>query len=381
MPSRTSFFNKTIFLKNVARFWPLWVVYLAAWLLFLLSTLLGTMDFGQDTGYTALGIGYALMQRGISSASIITSLGSLFAAMAVYAYMYSAKSAHMLSSLPIRRESLFMTSFFSGLVWLVAAPVVALAVTGIVEAGYGVFGAAYLLQLLAAIVLQTVFFYGLASFCAVLTGHLVALPILFTVVNVLAYVLEELLHYFLDLITYGLPVTYINISRIFSPFARMLVSNVELVPAGAVPDAVGYVYQYKTGFRLLSDGTLQASSDQYDDWVFLGCCAAAGLLLAVFAVLIYKKRHMEAAADVVAVAPLKPVFKYAMTFGGAVILGAIFYLILFDSSAAANFAGLVLATLAGAFVGYFSAQMLLDKSLRVFRSGRASPYRPCSCWR
>ena len=33
MQSKTSCFNKTLFRKHVTRFWPVWGVYLAAWLL------------------------------------------------------------------------------------------------------------------------------------------------------------------------------------------------------------------------------------------------------------------------------------------------------------------------------------------------------------
>ena len=372
MPLKTSFFNKTVFFKNSSRFWPLWGIYLAAWLLFLLSTVLGPLDFGRETGYTALGLGYVIMQ-GVPTASVFTALGSLFAAMAVYAYMYSAKSANMLSSLPIRRESLFLTSFFSGLAWLLAAPCLALIVTGLIEAGYGVFGAAYLLKLLAAVVLQTVFFYGLASFCAVLTGHIVVLPVLFAVINLLAYVLEELVYFFFNLITYGLAITVIHIGELFSPFIRMLTSNVYLLPENSgtkVFHLSGYMFDYKTGMITLPNGTTTPGAVQYNGWAYLAVCAAAGILFAVFAVLIYRKRHMETASDVVAVAPLKPVFKYAMTLGGAVILGGILYALLFNNAYETILPGLILTTLIGTFIGYFSSEMLLNKSLRVFRKWR-----------
>ena len=372
MPLKTSFFNKTVFFKNASRFWPLWGLYLAAWLLFLLSTVLGPLDFGRETGYTALGIGYVVLQE-VPMASIFTALGSLFAAMAVYAYMYSAKSANMLSSLPIRRESLFLTSFFSGLLWLLAAPCLALIITGLVEVGYGVFGAAYLLKLLAAVVLQTVFFYGLASFCAVLTGHIVVLPILFAAINLLAYVLEELLYFFFNLITYGLAITFAHLGELFSPFIRMLMSDVYLLSENRGTEVFhlsGYMFDYKTGMITLPNGTSTPGTVQYSDWAYLAVCAAVGILFAVFAVLIYRKRHMETASDVVAVAPLKPIFKYAMTLGGAVILGGILYTLLFDNAYETILPGLILTTLIGTFIGYFSSEMLLNKSLRVFRKWR-----------
>jgi ABC-2 type transport system permease protein len=33
MRSKTSFFNRTVFLKNFTRFWPIWALYLVVWIL------------------------------------------------------------------------------------------------------------------------------------------------------------------------------------------------------------------------------------------------------------------------------------------------------------------------------------------------------------
>ena len=35
MPSRTSFFNPTLFWKNVTRFWPVWALYTVIWVIVL----------------------------------------------------------------------------------------------------------------------------------------------------------------------------------------------------------------------------------------------------------------------------------------------------------------------------------------------------------
>ena len=40
MRSKTSFFNKTLFLKSVARFWPVWGSYFVIWLIILPVVLL-----------------------------------------------------------------------------------------------------------------------------------------------------------------------------------------------------------------------------------------------------------------------------------------------------------------------------------------------------
>ena len=97
---------------------------------------------------------------------------------------------------------------------------------------------------------------------------------------------------------------------------------------------------------------------------------AAGLILSVCALLIYRRRDMERAGDVVAVPVLKPIFKYCMTFGCALVLAVSPSYI---GTGTINASGMTAALtelallLAGAFVGYFAAEMLMQKTLRVFR--------------
>ena len=97
---------------------------------------------------------------------------------------------------------------------------------------------------------------------------------------------------------------------------------------------------------------------------------AAGLILAVCALFIYRRRDMERAGDVVAIPVLKPIFKYCMTFGCAIVLAISPEL--FGSgytvrSAAATALVVLAMLLGGAFVGYFVSEMLMQKTLSVFR--------------
>ncbi|MEG2037591.1 MAG: hypothetical protein RRZ93_06340, partial [Ruthenibacterium sp.] len=48
MRSVTSYFNRTLFAKNLSRFWPLWAIYSAIWLV-----MLPLMQFVQLHGYYA----------------------------------------------------------------------------------------------------------------------------------------------------------------------------------------------------------------------------------------------------------------------------------------------------------------------------------------
>jgi ABC-2 type transport system permease protein len=92
---------------------------------------------------------------------------------------------------------------------------------------------------------------------------------------------------------------------------------------------------------------------------------AAGIIMAVGALLIYRKRKLETASDVVAVRVLKPVLRGSMAFGSALVFGLIMYNII--SPERGHTITLLILMLIGSFLGYFVSEMLMKKSFRVFK--------------
>ena len=81
--------------------------------------------------------------------------------------------------------------------------------------------------------------------------------------------------------------------------------------------------------------------------------------------LLYKRRHMEVATDVVSFNIVKPIFKYSATFCSSALLGTIIVEILNLNQ---NLTGYIAAYLTGGFIGYFVCEMLLRKTFRVFKA-------------
>lgn len=78
---------------------------------------------------------------------------------------------------------------------------------------------------------------------------------------------------------------------------------------------------------------------------------------------------MESAGDVIAVRCMRPVFKYGVTVCSALCGGLLLYTVLFalfESRSASVFI-MILSMIIFAFIGYFGAKMLLEKSFHVFR--------------
>ncbi len=350
MRSKTSFFNATIFWKNVKRFWPLWGTYLGIWILALPVTIANADHLNKPLEFLEIALEIA------SHLGPFMSFGfAVLSAMAVFNFLYSAKSACMICALPLRREGLYLTSFASGLFWLLGANLLVALIGLLAGLSKGMFLLNAMAQWFAIVSLQSLLFYGFACLCAVLTGHLLVLPMVYGVLNFTAVFVEAMINSLRETFSYGATDLWDFAMAPLSPLVYML-------------STMGEARDYE-GVTGAFDGP-GLSRVWFEGWGPLVLYGAVGLLLAFAGLMIFRRRHMETASDVVAVRPLKPVFKYCLAGGCALALGMLLYAIVvaegnlfsYDSVPA-----LIVCMLVGGFVGYFAAEMLVRKSFRVFK--------------
>jgi len=349
MRSGTSFFDLTIFKKTVTRFWPLWGVYSVLWLI--LMPLQGLTMLRMDSANTTSWFDSNYLKDFANSTvpgltDGVLTLAVIFgvlAAMAVFSHLYNPRSANLFGSLPVTREGLFLTHYLAGLAFLIVPNAVIFLLTLLVEAAGGAVAMEGLLFWLAAACGECFFFYSLAVFCTMFTGHILALPAFYGIVNMLAAGLTGLFYTVLDVFYYG-----------FAGFSGWAGDVVEwLTPV------------LKLGRSVTVDRYAEALSSQwvaeFSGWGTLGAYALAAAALTVAAFFLYRARRLESAGDVVSVRPMRPVFKYGMAFCVGMVFGMGTTLVLGGEEIT-----LMISILVWAVIGYFAAQMLLDKSFRVF---------------
>ena len=113
MQSKTSYFNATLFRKNLTRFWPLWGLASFVGALFPLAVLLDMVHRGWNVLSAPDFTG--MYYDAVSAVPVINLVYAALCAMAVWSYLYNARSVGLMHTLPIRREGLFLTNFLSGL--------------------------------------------------------------------------------------------------------------------------------------------------------------------------------------------------------------------------------------------------------------------------
>ena len=355
MQSKISFFNKTIFKKNITHYWPLWLGYLII-SLFEIPFAIYLSGRGMEYyGYTGETLKAEQTYQYVNQMKTLIEPGVLFlaallAAMIMLSYLYNSRSANMFHSLPLRREELFFTNYLSGLSFLLIPKLIATFLGVFVCAAVGITELQYLLIAFLYIAGMLTFFYSFAFVVGMLVGQLWAFPVCYLVLNFIEVIMEAVVRLLATSICFGMGYNWkLSKLSVLSPVVY-LTNNATI--------EIDY----------LAEGTYQYSVSGAKSVLIYFLLSIPMVILALF---IYKKKKMETVGDLVTIKTLKPGFRWFFTIcgalGGAVIFGQCFY---DTASPTAEFIIVLIMTMVNAVVFFFVAQMFLEKKFKVFTKKR-----------
>lgn len=326
MKLRTSYFNPEAFRKNITRFAPLWGLYLIFGLLITVLLRGNTSSgyhFAKDVGWSlpfmaVINLGYALM------------CGQL-----LFGDLYNTRLCNALHAMPLRREGWFFTNVLSGLAFSFGPNVIVTVLMMLLSGSYGIIPLIWLL----VVTLQFLTFFGIAVFSAYCTGNRFAMALIYGIINFLSMLILYLVQLLYEPLLYGITI---------DPEGFEL-----LCPVVQLASAEYFAELDKSDYIR---GILGIN------WSAVGTCvifAAVGVALMAVGLLMYRKRNLECAGDFIAVKPLAPVFLtlYSMFVAAFVY---VFFDAFFGSEA-------ITFLFVGLAIGFFTGQMLLERSVRVFR--------------
>ena len=356
MTSKISCFDRAVFRRALKKTAPVWILYTLYELLLplrLFSFCRGvsscTDDFLVQIEKTILG--YARI-----NASLLPFLLGGLLAWVLFFWLFRAGTAYFYAALPVRRETLFLTNYLTGLLLCAAPALLSSLLLWAVGAGFGAAVFVPAMQVFTATMLGFLLFFSFAVLVCCVVGQMAAMPIVYVILNFTFFVLETIVRHLLFTFVYGMPYSQSSTMQSFALHATPVLGLLQ------------------GGFRVQTDW-LERDGMYYmeyaprlEGWGYLGALAALGLVFALCAFLLLKHREMERSGDVIAVGWLRPVALYVFTIGCALVLGALMAE-LFSSNTADNFWYVLLFLFMGAFVGYFAGKMLLQKTVHVFRSG------------
>lgn len=350
MKSKISCFNKTIFKKNLTLYWPLWTAFL---LLMLAMIPLNLYQYMRSYSNNPLARQYSALRNvfEIASEPVLLFTFCVFAVMCVFSYLYNAKNTNGIHGLPVTRLELFVTNVLSAFTFLAAAEVISFVAGVFVGISCGVTNIEVLLYLLLFQLGVTFFGVAFATTIAMLTGHIMAMPVYCFIANYLYLVVREVLENLIVNVTYGLTDLWgTDITYVLSPI-YYLQKNIQVATT------------YNDALERLDTITVSGGGT-------VAAYAGVGVLLFVLAYRLYRRRQLETAGDVISVGFMKPVFRIGLGICGGTTLGlGISELFYFDTArySDARFYIMLCFVVVCIFIGYFMAEMLMQKSFRIFK--------------
>ena len=307
-----------VFRKNITRFVPVWAIYCV----FLLISLMTIRD--SNVVWRA----YRLADFG-SLMCFVNGVYGLVCALTLFGDLFNSRMCNAIHALPLRRESWFCTHTLTGLCFSVVPNLVfALLMMPCKDA----------MNWLWLSTLQFLLCFGTALLCVQLTGSRFAATVVYGVIH------------------FGALLIYWLIESLYVPLLPGVIVDVDLVALFC--PIVNYFRNQPVvssyDMYLHTYVIIQSSTG----WINLVVMAVVGVAAGAVALVLYRRRQLESAGEFMAVKVLNPVF-----------------LVIYSLMVAAVFHGMCVLfvdveswifLLIGLAVGYFTGQMLLKRTTRVF---------------
>jgi len=326
MKSRISFFDKAVLRKDITRFAPLWAIYLIGGLLVMM-----TMVAGRNYSYAAQDLAEV-----IGSFSIINMIYAALCAQSLFGDLFNTRHCNALHALPLRRETWFVSHTVSGLLFSFVPHIIGAALVMIQLKELWFVSLIWLLGM----VLEYLFFFGLAVFSVFCTGNRLAMAAVYGILNFASMIAFWFVDTIYEPMMFGMYMQE-DIFMLLCPVVSMS-SESKMVLFERVMDNT-QIWQYKG----MGEG-----------WGYLAVCAVIGVALLAASLLLYRRRKLECAGDFIAVKPLEPIFAVVFT----ICVGCVFAVVeqMFTND-------YLLFLCVGLIIGWFVGQMLLQRTIRVFK--------------
>ncbi|MBO5247195.1 MAG: hypothetical protein J6B28_08060 [Eubacterium sp.] len=342
MQSKISCFNRTIYTKNLTRFWPFAVIYLLY--LMMIHPVILHMELNHE--YYIEDARTAGEILGDHFMNVTEPIGVFFAAIvitaAVFGYLFHSRSANMMHAFPVTRTELFVTNCLSAaslmlLPMLLVAFVMNFMMLGkandmiwMIWAWFGITAG------------EMLFFVGLSSVLVMFTGQMLTLGLFYIIANLFYVIFVWLINTVTSMFVYGLDGELIPME------------SHPLFPTACMMSRVGF-YKPDEYYRVKGMG-------------MLAVYVVVGIALLAAALYLYRKRRVECAGDFLSMRWCAPVCRWMTALiGGSTFAVMWTYLLGTFGSQQNRIYRFIVFDVICCVVFFFVAQMFIQKSFRVFR--------------
>ena len=353
-----AYFNSAVFKRNMTRFWPLAAVcFLSAFIVFVIPETASSQNY--PAAYDSHGNIIGVAEKDIMSAlaaycSVFVPIVSIFTAIALFGYLHNSKAAGFVSSLPITRTGLYITNLLSGLTLMLVPTLLVGALYGFLLLGQPVPSGDFL-RWIGALIASHLIFFPMAVFFTFLTGNPVMQAFLYVASNIVFY-------------AFYLTGTFIAHMFVFG-YSDLVDSPVlALATSLSPPVAILHMIQFMIPNRTFWYGYETYMPTAALPWALYLAFAA---LMTFIGCLLYRRRRIEVAGEIIVHRPVKSIFKYLMGLLAGVVMAVLVMLITSVGGVVPMTEWTVrftVSTMVFGALGCLLAEMLIRKRLRVLKT-------------
>ena len=359
----TAYFNATLFKRNLIRFWPLAAVaFLAALLFFIIPEVASSRGIPSTVYIDSSGAEIVtfevkdIMQVLAVFCAVVVFPLSIFTAIAVFGYLHNPKAAGFVSSLPITRTGLYITNWVSGLTILLAPALLAGALYGLLLIGLPVPSGDFL-RWIGALIASYLIFFSVAVFFTFLSGNPIIQAFLYAAFNFVCMIFYWIVKILMEMFVFG------SSAVAYSPVYDFIIW---LTPPVAIVRMIELMAPFRVWHSVFDNGTNTLYT--IIPWLMY-LLFSAFMILAGW--LLYRRRYIEVAGEVLAHRSVKSVFKYTVGFFSGVLFGLILIFAVigrYTSSLSTLTVWFTISMIFFGTLGCLFAEMLIQKRFRVFKA-------------
>lgn len=354
MKSKISFINRTMLQKNVKLYWPIWTLYTIVLLLngpFSMWSRFKNAEFIYGKNWHKYMLDIISPAISMEADMIFIFVMALVTGMAMFSYLYNSRACNMIHSMPVTRRQLFSTNVLTGLLFMWIPQIIKYFMSFVICISYGNTKVVHIgINLLAAMGISF-FMYSLVCLCAMITGQLVSVAVMYAVVNLLYGGAVIAIANVLTYVSYGLPymefVRKISVTW-FAPMLQLL-NRVGFHPT--MKKAGDDYYCIKYTFR----GT---------NTIVVYVIAAAVIYFISYK--IYKHRDLENAGSFIAIPKLKPVFRWVLGCLGGLILSTVTASLLLGLRISIGVPAIMMLAVVLGIIAFLLLEMIIRKNFKIF---------------
>ena len=354
MKSKTSFINKTMLQKNVKLYWPIWTLYTIVLLLngpFSMWSRFKSAEFIYGTNWHKYMLDIMSPAISMEADMIFIFVMALVTGMAMFSYLYNSRACNMIHAMPVTRRQLFSTNVLTGLLFMWIPQIVKYIMSFVICISYGNTKVVHIGINLLATMGISFFMYSLVCLCAMITGQLVSVAVMYAVVNLLYGGAVIAIANVLTYVSYGLPymefVKKISVTW-FAPMLQLL-NRIGFHPT--MKKAGDDYYCIKYTFR----GT---------NTIVVYVIAAAVIYFISYK--IYKHRDLENAGSFIAIPKLKPVFRWVLGCLGGLILSTVTASLLLGLRISIGVPAIMMLAVVLGIIAFLLLEMIIRKNFKIF---------------